>query len=129
MREYVNDNFHPTAAHNATTTSGIHVSASWGDHIPNTININSNIEIWCPFRAFGREHMLYSIALGDAGDHFLLQLFLRLRIFYAMLQTIIVYNNTLGITSTPSLDSSSGDNEYDGRNGARDEPEAEAFVQ
>jgi hypothetical protein len=39
-------------------------------------------------------------------------------------------NNILNcVTATPSLGSGSGNNEYDGRNGAHDEPEAEAFVQ
>jgi hypothetical protein len=128
------------AARNATTTSGTHMSTSRGDHIPNNIDINSNIEIWCPFSAFNREHMLYSTFLCDDVDHFLVQR--NLSVARANFLRHTDYNNQQSHfgdqildhilrtgTSTPSLDSSRGDNEYDGRSGSRDEPEAEAFVQ
>jgi hypothetical protein len=84
--------------------------------------------------------MMYSIPLGENGDHFLVQkiILAHVRILYDILKTTTAYNKEAGIISPTTfstgatnspLDSSSDNNVYDGRIGARDEPDAEAFAQ
>jgi hypothetical protein len=100
-REYNNEDLHSTAAHNATTTNGTHMFTSRGDHIPINTNINSNFEIWCLFKAFDHQHIMYSTPLGENGDHFLRSKIClpHMRIVYDILKTTTAHNKEAGIIS------------------------------